>query len=573
MFILSIIVGALSLQVFLGSGYFILNKFNSNILLTINFVLLALLILSTIFKVRYNLKIKSNELGSNTSKKLIRSFFLISFIPSILITISSLLIFNYGIEKWFNEKISSLVSNSRNIAQNYLIDHQKSIVKDMVIISNDLNRNKNLLIKDNQKFSNYLNIQSNIRDIKNLYIINNQGKLILKNTTSSKYLKPSNNFLITASNGKPLIISDAYSKKTLALIKLNSYDNLYLYTFQEVDPKIVSFLSETGIASNYYNSVKVNLKKIQITFFIIYIILTIFLILASKLFAVSFSSKITKPLSKLFKGAKKISEGNYNVFLGKDKNDDFSKLNIVFDDMAHQIKKQKQKSILSGRYEAWQVIARKLAHEIKNPLTPIQLSLDRIKNKIDDKENSLKHLNIINNQINEISNLVNSFSDFARMPKPKIEKNSLLNLVKNSIDTYKLNYPSINFILNNNNLEDEIHCDKNQIGRVLVNVYKNAVESLEEANIKNNLNNAEIITSLNESATSYIVTIEDNGIGFVEDKKNYDEPYFSTKKTGSGLGLSIVSKIIHEHNGQIFYENKTNKNGAIITITLPKINE
>ena len=388
MFILSIIVGALSLQVFLGSGYFILNKFSSNILLIINFALLALLIFSAVFKVRHNLKIKSNELGSNTSKKLIRSFFLISFIPSILITISSLLIFNYGIEKWFNEKISSLVSNSRNIAQNYLIDHQKSIVKDMVIISNDLNRNKNLLIKDNQRFSNYLNIQSNIRDIKNLYIVNNQGKLILKNAKSSKYLKPSNNFLITASNGKPLIISDAYSKKTLSLIKLNSYENLYLYSFQEVDPKIVSFLSETGIASNYYNSVKINLKKIQITFFIIYIILTIFLILASTLFAVSFSSKITKPLSKLFEGAKKISEGNYNVFLGKDKNDDFSKLNIVFDDMAHQIKKQKQKNILSGRYEAWQVIARKLAHEIKNPLTPIQLSLDRIRKKIDDKENA-----------------------------------------------------------------------------------------------------------------------------------------------------------------------------------------
>jgi len=159
------------------------------------------------------------------------------------------------------------------------------------------------------------------------------------------------------------------------------------------------------------------------------------------------------------------------------------------------------------------------------------------------------------------------------MPKPKIEKSSLLNLVKNSIDTYKLNYPSINFVLNNNNLEDKIHCDKNQIGRVLVNVYKNAVESLEEKISKNNLNNPEIITSLNENTISFLITIEDNGIGFDEEKKNYDEPYFSTKKNGSGLGLSIVSKIIHEHNGQIFYENKTNKNGAIITITLPKINE
>ena len=100
------------------------------------------------------------------------------------------------------------------------------------------------------------------------------------------------------------------------------------------------------------------------------------------------------------------------------------------------------------------------------------------------------------------------------------------------------------------------------------------VEGMKEEKIsKNNLNNPEIITSLNENTISFLITIEDNGIGFDEAKKNYDEPYFSTKKNGSGLGLSIVSKIIHEHNGQIFYENKTNNSGAIITITLPKINE
>ena len=152
------------------------------------------------------------------------------------------------------------------------------------------------------------------------------------------------------------------------------------------------------------------------------------------------SLQTTKPLNNLFRAAKSVSEGNYDIKLKEDKNEDFRNLNLIFNDMLSQIKRQKQKNILSGRFEAWQVIARKLAHEIRNPLTPIQLSLDRIKDKISRDESSKKHLSIINNQIFEISKLVNSFSDFARMPKPVFEKNNILNITKNSFETYQLKY-------------------------------------------------------------------------------------------------------------------------------------
>jgi two-component system nitrogen regulation sensor histidine kinase NtrY len=571
LFILSLIFGFVSLQTFIGTGFLNLSKINVQILLLINLISLILLCISIVFKIKINYsKKKYEELGEETSKNLIRSFIIISSLPSALIVIFSLIIFNYGIQNWFDNKILSLVNNSRSIAVNYLNDHQKGIIKDINLIAYDINRNKNILVSDKKKFNEYLNFQSQFRNIRNIFIINELGLLQASNNQSDTFLTPSKDLLKQASNGKPLIISNANDKKTYALIKLNNFKNSYLYSFQNVDEKINSFLKETGNASSYYYQVKSNIFKIQITFFMIYIVFTLLLLMLSALFGINMASKTTRPLNNLFKAAKNISEDDYDVTLPKEKNKDFNNLNQIFNSMVNQIKKQKQKNILSGRYEAWQVIARKLAHEIRNPLTPIQLSLDRLKNKFENDENSTKHFSIINNQIFEISKLVNNFSDFARMPKPVIKKNNIKDILVKSLDVYKLNYDRIKFLLNINCSNFVIECDESQINRLLVNIYKNAVESIEEQ-FNEDLKNGEIITNLSEDNYYYIISILDNGVGFDENPKlKHDDPYFTTKKNGSGLGLSIVSKIVHEHNGQVFYENRKDTNGALIYISLKK---
>jgi len=571
LFLISIGLGIISLQTFIGVGFFKLNQFNLEVLLILNFLTLIFLIISILLKI-YNSysKKKSKELGNDTSKNLVVSFLIISSLPSLLIVIFSIFIFNYGIQKWFDDKILSLVNNSRNIAINYLNDHQKSIFKDLKLIANDLNRNKKILMVNKKNFKDYIIFQSNFRDLENIFIINNNGKLLIRSSDKARYVIPSKDFLLQASNGKPLIVSDAIEKKTYALIKLNNFENMYLYSFQEVDKKINSFLKQTGDASTYYYRIKKNTLEIQISFFIIYIIFTLILVLMSAMFGINFAAKTTKPLNNLFKAAKNVSEGNYDVKLNEDRNEDFKNLNLIFNDMVSQIKKQKQKNILSGRYEAWQVIARKLAHEIRNPLTPIQLSLDRIKEKISNDENSKKHLSIINNQIFEISKLVNNFSDFARMPKPIYQKNNLLEVIKTSVDTYKLNYQNIKFKLDNDLTDEVIFCDKGQISRLLMNLYKNSIESIEEK-CDQDKSAGEIITKLSNNNYNFIITIIDSGVGFKDSGRfTQHDPYFTTKKNGSGLGLSIVSKIVHEHNGQIFYDNRSDSNGAYVTVTLPK---
>ena len=253
----------------------------------------------------------------------------------------------------------------------------------------------------------------------------------------------------------------------------------------------------------------------------------------SALFGINFAAKTTKPLNNLFKAAKSVREGNYDIKLNDEKNHDFKNLNLIFNDMVSQIKKQKKQNILSGRFEAWQVIARKLAHEIRNPLTPIQLSLDRIKEKISNDENSKKHLSIINNQIFEISKLVNSFSEFARMPKPIFEESDLLEIVQNSLDTYSVNYKNIKFEIDNILPDTKIYCDKGQLNRLLINLYKNSIESIEERYTENK-KGGEIVTKLSKINNIFIISVYDNGIGFKDpDKFSQDDPYFTTNNNGS----------------------------------------
>ena len=314
LFLISIGLGVVSLQTFIGIGFFKLNQANIEILLILNFLNLIFLLISIFSKI-YNsyLKKKSKELDGETSKNLVFSFLIISSLPSILIVIFSILIFNYGIQKWFDDKILSLVNNSRNIAINYLNDYQKSIFKDLKLIANDLNRNKKILLSNDENFKKYLILQSNVRDIKNVFLINSKGTLLNYSNSKDEYIPPLKNLLLQASNGKPLIISNAIEKKTYALIKLNNYDDMYLYSFQDVDKTINSFLKETGEASSYYYRIKGNTLKIQISFFIIYIIFTLILILMSALFGINFAAKPTKPLNNLFNAAKSVQTGHYNI--------------------------------------------------------------------------------------------------------------------------------------------------------------------------------------------------------------------------------------------------------------------
>jgi len=214
-----------------------------------------------------------------------------------------------------------------------------------------------------------------------------------------------------------------------------------------------------------------------------------------------------------------------------------------------------------------------LAHEIKNPLTPIQLTIDRIKNKYldqlnsEDQKNFKENLIIINNQIKQIENLVNEFSDFARMPKPILKDNNLILILEDNIKLLSEMDKTIDIEFKKDVEKILFNCDKEQIGRVFFNLIKNSIESIQQKFEKypDFIKKISIEILQNNDHIKFILV--DNGIGFSQIKgkiKDILNPYFTTKKNGTGLGLSIVNKIINDHNGELnFY---TIKDGAKIEI-------
>ena len=241
--------------------------------------------------------------------------------------------------------------------------------------------------------------------------------------------------------------------------------------------------------------------------------------------------------------------------------------------MIERLKEQQDKLLITERYEAWESVARKLAHEIKNPLTPIQLSIDSLREKYKDRlnqegKNFEKYLETINRQIKDIEKLVNEFSNFARMPRPIFKKIDLIQLITKSSDFIKMTSKnSINVI---KNTQDKfIEGDEDQLNRVMINLIKNSEEALEDIKQKDRNFKGNIDIEIVSNNDYIIIEVNDNGTGITDAKKAMT-PYFTTKKKGTGLGLPIVTKIINEHNGNFSIKSRKKKNGTMVIITLPK---
>ena len=242
--------------------------------------------------------------------------------------------------------------------------------------------------------------------------------------------------------------------------------------------------------------------------------------------------------------------------------------------MIDRLKLQQDKLLVAERFSAWESVARKLAHEIKNPLTPIQLSIDRLREKYseklkDDKNDFTKYLETISRQIVDIKKLVDEFSGFARMPSPILKKIDLLNVIKRSLDFYKISHKDLNIELNtNSNKKFFIKGDSDQLYRAFINLIKNSIEAIDEKKQKDSSLLGKINVEIDKNNEYIMIKMLDNGLGF-GDTKSMLKPYYTTKKDGTGLGLPIVSKIINEHNGDI--EFIKNSKGAEIKIYLPTI--
>ncbi len=287
----------------------------------------------------------------------------------------------------------------------------------------------------------------------------------------------------------------------------------------------------------------------------------------------TYMPKIMKLLKELFYSEKgtvrqqttiPIGNDKYTLMLNlttlRDKHNNFLGTVVVFDDLTQLYKAQ--------RMAAWREVARRIAHEIKNPLTPIQLSAQRLRRRYLDRFSDDDHVfddctRMISNQVDELKNLVNEFSSFARMPATKPSINNLNGVIEECLTLYREAHKHITFESSLDKNLPDTRFDREQIKRVLINLLENSVAAMAG-------NGTIALGSIyNRELQIISLTISDSGCGIpAEDKTRLFEPYFSTKKTGTGLGLAIVSTIIADHNGYIRVRDNQPE-GSIFIIELP----
>ena len=576
--LVSVFFGLLTFFTFINQSFIKLNDLNLQILLIIDALLLILfftLIVRAVYKILAETRKKT--LGSETSLRYIVFFTTTTLLPSILIALFSLVLFNVGVQKYFNKKIKSVVNNSAEVARNYVQQTRNSVESDALLMVIDVNNNSTLFYDDPRTFQNLLASQRLLRRLDEVHLIDSSGNIIMSNIIDStlEFVPPPEEAIVKSFEGKPVRIIDPATNRTSALVKLNNFIDTYLYIVKFLDPNVINYLKQTSDAVTFYYRIQERKTGIKITFAVIYIIVVSLLLFLSVVISINFASRLTKPIINLIEASEKISSGDLHAKVPEIEGDkDFKKLNENFNSMIDKLKIQQDKLLMSERHAAWENVARKLAHEIKNPLTPIQLSIDRIREKYLDKvgeenRNLSSYLNTMNKQIKDIEHLLNEFSDFARMPKPVFKRVNLNQIINRVIDLHNLSESNIEFILKKNRTENYLSGDQEQLNRVFINLIKNSIESISEIRTKNADFKGKISIDIKDDSDYIYVTIKDNGVGFDRvDKKKMLTPYFTTKKNGTGLGLAIVTKIISDHNSLILFNSI--KNGAKVEITIPK---
>ena len=580
-FIITLFIAFLTFLTFIDKSFIKLSDKNLQLLLILNVILLLILFLMIFLEVRKSLKIDVNIGESRANGKYITFFALFTLIPSILISLFSLFLLSFALDKYLDKKITTAVNNSYKIAKSYTEEVRSKTQSEIILIAYDLNKSINFLNTNINQFKSFLSTQKLIRGMDEVHIVDELGNLYLSTLDDvTKYRKPLAEALNMVSTDKrPLKIINAFESQTASIIKLEKLEGKYLYIVKYLDKRISQYLVESEEALNFYYTVLNKQTGIKISFIFIYLVIVSLLLFLSISIAIKFSSRFFRSINSLIIASSNIGKGNLNIKVPEIKADkDMELLNKNFNSMIDQLKNQQKKLIISERHEAWESLARKLAHEIKNPLTPIQLTIDRLNNKyleklaLNEKEDFIKSLKIIGKQIKQIENLVNEFSDFARMPKPILKDNNLDIIINENINLLKELDSSIE--LNFNSSEDNsvfLNSDSEQISRVIFNLIKNSIESIQEK--KKNISNykGKIHIELNDKSNYIEFMIKDNGIGFGIFKENIKDilnPYFTTKEKGTGLGLAIVNKIINDHKGLLNF--KSLEVGALIQIRFSK---
>ena len=674
---------------------------------TISLIISFLLIVIIFFILLKNIffilnQIKLEKAGQELQKKILLIFSIIALTPTLFISFFSIFIFDAALSGWFNKKISTAISQSVEVANQYLDEHQSGMRGDILELVNLININSEIFSSDKNKFNNFLDKYTRQHNLSEAVIIDSIGNVLAFSEFVFEYtyteIPPK--FYDTANNGKILIVKEDDSNKMRAFIKLPQYIDAYLLITSFVDQRVLNAIKSTSIAVSDYQSIEIKQFDIKISFIVIFLLITLILLFTSLIIGLNIANRLFEPITSLIRGAEEVGGGNldykisdevlskinineikrlvqafnlmisdlksnrvdlehandqldkrrkfsesvlsgvYSGVIGLDKNlkinlpnvtatnllgitigKDFgkpildivpeftdvinslltSKKNVVEDkiyivrddkvlNLITRLVVQKSEDIILGyvltfddvtsliaaqKMGAWSDIARRIAHEIKNPLTPIRLAAERLMNKLSsnrkiDKKTFEQSLNMITRQVDDIHHLVDEFSSFARMPSPKLKVININKVIVEYINPMISSFEKVLIEVDDVIENALIMGDEKQIRQACGNLIKNSYENLNSNDIKNA--RISIIFKIENNFAE--IYVNDNGSGIEKSIiSQIIEPYFTTKVGGSGLGLAITKKIIDDHNGSIFIRPLKGSKGTSILLKFPLISK
>ena len=273
LFLITLFAGFFTFLTFIDKSFVKLNETNLQYLLIGNIVLIISLFILVFLEIKRSIKTDIDRDGIKSNKKYITYFSLFTLIPSVLISIFSLFLFSFALEKYFDKKVTTVVNNSYELAKNYVAEVQDKVKSEIVLIAFDTNKSAKFLNDNPKEYLRFLNTQKLIRNIDEIHIIDNKNLMFTNLNDKSKYSPPMDRALeLVIEDDRPLKILNAPENISAAIMRLQAFEDRFLYVIKYLDPKISNYLNESQEAINFYYTVEEKSSGIKISFAIIYLI-------------------------------------------------------------------------------------------------------------------------------------------------------------------------------------------------------------------------------------------------------------------------------------------------------------
>ncbi len=645
--------------------------------------------------------------GAILHARIVGQFSLFAAVPAIVIAFFATVTLNRGLDEWFSGRMGQIIESSVEVAKAYNAEQEDLVRGDLSGIALNINQSKSLFDSERQQFLSQLSTLVSLRNLSGAFVIDNNKKKIEASVSANRNLgfrPPKDEEFKKAATGQMVIVGPGTGNVIRGLIKLDKFDNSFLYIYRLVNPNITSQLLKARIAKLKYDQMLSQRTGLQVTFAMMFVGVAFIFLLAAVWFGMWFADKLVEPIVDLVKGAKQVSQGRLatKVKVGGGTGD-IATLGMTFNQMTSQLENQRSELILtnhqlderrrfseavmsgvssgvigispegkvtlinrsglkllkksrrdllgksfsevlpemipvlelaaskaSGRAEdnitlhiddrdknfvvqvtnektsehehgvvvtfddiselvaaqrnsAWADIARRIAHEIKNPLTPIQLAAERLKRKYSKEVTSSpevfdKCTETIIRQVGDIRAMVDEFSSFARMPSAVLEKTNMVTITRDALVLQKASFEEINFVTDIPDDDIQLAVDRRLVTQAVTNLVKNAKEAIDARLEVEKEPPAKITISLHKTDSDVVLSVTDNGKGLPkENRGRLTEPYMTTRAKGTGLGLAIVKRIMQDHHGVItlsdapkdFDKNTPGTRGAQISLIFP----